>query len=367
MEEDITCDLNVLQSHLDGMLDRVQHNSLTLKRLQSFERHLLGLTTLPEMIRYILDDARQLFDLDVISLCLADPLGKVQGHLAADDGFSPMPAALQLLSDDQLLRSYFQEPGRPVLGLYQTQDLAQFFVHLQPQPASAILAPMMRRGQYLGSINLGSYSADRFISSMATDFVEHLASVVGICLENTLNFENLRHTSLFDPLTGVNNRRFLEQRIEEELDRSLRTHEPLSCLFLDVDFFKTINDTQGHTAGDYVLVMLAGAIKKQLRNNDVLARFGGEEFVALMSQTDERTAGDIAERIRTHVAGLPLEFNGVPIQVTISVGSATFNVEQHLLNRSVSEIASQLIKTADDALYQAKQNGRNRVENAGVL
>ncbi|MGZ4959742.1 MAG: DUF484 family protein [Methylomonas sp.] len=366
MEEDITTGLTVLQSHLDGMLSRVQRNSTTLKRLQRFEMRLLSLSSLAEMIEFILGESRGLFDLDVISLCLMDPKAEIAGYLDIDNYDYRSRDDLFLIGDDQFLQSSFGLPIRPFLGIYQTASCAQFFPDPNKKPASVVIAPLMRRGKCLGSLNLGSYQANRFSHGMATDFIEHIASVISICLENNLNFEIMRRTSLLDPLTGVNNRRFLEQRIEEELDRSRRTRAPLSCLFLDIDFFKHINDGFGHQAGDQVLIQVAGNIKKQLRNNDVLSRYGGEEFVVLLSQSDEKSAGEVAERIRLSIADLRLEYNDRRIPVTISVGAATYQPGE-LLKKPVAAIAIQLVQSADAALYKAKHNGRNRVENGGIL
>ncbi len=146
----------------------------------------------------------------------------------------------------------------------------------------------MRRGELLGALNLGSVEPTRFTVEMATDFLDRLRQILAVCLENTINFELLRRTSLIDTLTGVNNRRFFEQRLGEEIDRAGRSGEPLACLFLDIDHFKRVNDTYGHQTSDLVLAEVASQIRSQLRNNDVLARYGGEEFVALLSSTDER-------------------------------------------------------------------------------
>lgn len=366
MEEDLTTGLSILQSHLDVMLDRAQHNSVTMKRLQSFEMRLLALTSLSEMIKFILGEAKDLFDLDVISLCLIDAKGEISSHLTADNCPPDQCDDLLLVKDDQLFKSHFMRSGRPVIGVYQADNFKNFFSEHQ-RPASVVLAPLVRRGKFFGSLNLGSRHVERFIGTMATDFVDHLASVVCICLENILNYELLRMTSLVDPLTGVNNRRFLEQRIEEELDRSVRTREPLSCLFLDIDFFKSINDKYGHQGGDQVLAQVAATIKKQLRSNDVLARYGGEEFVALMSQSGNESACEIAERIRASVENLPISYNDQAIQVTLSVGSATFSSNANSASKPAADIAAKLIQSADDALYQAKRNGRNRVENGGLV
>jgi len=365
LEQDITTDLCVLQSHLDGMLDRVYHNSATLKRLQAFEMRLLSLNSLTDMIEFILGETRELFELDVVSLCLFDPKEEIAAHLVSDHYPYQSRTQLLMIKDERVFKQHFDFSQRPVMGLFNADKYARFFSSNAACPSSVILAPLLRRGNYLGSLNLGSYSSDRFLRNMGTDFIEHLASVLAICPENILNFETLRRTTLIDALTGVNNRRFLEQRIEEEIARSLRTRQALSCLFLDIDLFKNINDLHGHQAGDHVLTLIAGTIKKQLRNNDVLSRYGGEEFVALSSESDQQQAGEIAERIRLAISALPIQYNGNGIPVTLSIGVATFQPAADSMK--VSEIAQRLIQAADGALYQAKHQGRNRVENAGLI
>jgi len=366
LEEDITTELRVLQSHLDGMLDRVQQNSLTLRRFQVFEMRLLNLNSLAEMIDQLLQDAKTFFDLDVISFCLIDEKSEIAGFLGDDDYDYENNDGLILLTDNELLKSTFGLSPTPFLGVYKQSSCAGFFPKLERKPISVAIMPLRRRGKYLGSLNLGSYTPNRFINDMATDFIEHMVSVVSICLENNLNFEMMRRTSLIDTLTGVNNRRFLEQRIGEEIDRSQRHEEPLSCLFLDIDHFKAVNDTYGHQAGDYVLTLVAGVIKKQLRSNDVLARYGGEEFVALLANIPEVMATDIAERIRQSIEELPLVYSDKAIEVTISIGLSTYYPTKAPLITS-SDVSKKLIFSADSALYFAKQNGRNRVSTGELV
>ena len=362
MEQDITTDLSILESHLDGILDRVQENSLTLKKFQIFEKRLLNLNSLPEMIDHLLNDAKLFFDLDVVSFCLIDEKGEIASFLT-DDGYDyQKKEGLILLEDKELLKSTFGLSPRPFLGGYKNASCAGFFPHLKKKPISVAIIPLSRRGKYFGSLNLGSFSSNRFINTMATDFVEHMVSIVSICLENNLNYELMRRTSHLDTLTGVNNRRFLEQRIGEEIDRSQRNDEPLSCLFLDLDHFKSINDNHGHQAGDLVLSLVAGMIKKQLRSNDVLARYGGEEFVALLSNIGEAKAEDIADRIRERAKDLPITYAENDIHVTISIGLSEYR-PSHSPAISTKDIAVQLIHSADTALYSAKKNGRDRVAN----
>ncbi len=364
VEEDITTDIKVLESHMGGMLDRVQHNSVKLKRFQAFEMDLLRLNSLAEMIEHILNDARTFFDLDVITFCLVDEKNEIVGYLEEDGYKYQNKEGLMLLQRTEQLKKSQSYSGRPYLGRYNA-DTCEIFFPGEQKPSSVAIIPLARRGKYMGSLNFGSFKDDRFIFDMATDFVEHMVSVVSICLENNLNFETMRRTSLVDTLTGVNNRRFLEQRLGEEIDRSQRNDQPLSCLFLDIDFFKKINDTYGHQAGDEVLSIVAATIKKQLRSNDVLARYGGEEFVALLTNIGEAMALEIAERIRDSVFSSDIDSGGQQIKVSISIGASTYVSSAQKVASSV--IAEKLIQSADDALYQAKNNGRNKVEQGGAV
>ncbi|MGZ5006690.1 MAG: DUF484 family protein [Methylobacter sp.] len=361
MEEDLTSGLVVLQSHLETMLDRVQQNSATLRKFQAFEIRLLKLNALPDIIDHLLKEAKNYFDLDVISLCLIDETGEIAKALN-DNGY-PCDSKNGLILLSKALKP---TTIHPYIGVYDGIRCAGLFTHIEKQPASVAVTPLTRRDKYLGTLNLGSYQPDRFAGNMGTDFIEHLSSVVSVCLENNLNVEEMRRVSYIDALTGVNNRRFLEQRIGEELKRSQRNAKPLSCQFFDIDFFKRVNDRHGHQGGDLVLSLVAATIKHQLRDNDVFVRYGGEEFVALLSNTDEEKALETAERVRKAIQTLVIGVNDISVSVTISIGVATYIPD----GKSIfidSEVASGLIKTADSALYRAKHNGRNRVENGGVV
>jgi diguanylate cyclase (GGDEF)-like protein len=366
LETDLITDLFVLQSHLESMLERVKQNNAILNRLQAFEIELLNLVSLADMIDHILDNTRHYFDLDVISLCLIDEKKEIAKFLDEDGYEYNSKNGFILLDNNNLLQSTFGLAAHPYFGVYKNAKCDDYFSKFEKKPASVAMIPLKRRGKYLGALNLGSYQADRFANTMATDLVEHLVSVVSVCLENNLNFETINRTSFIDSLTGVNNRRFLEQRIGEELDRCRRKSDPVSCLFLDIDFFKMVNDKQGHQAGDHVLCAVANSIKAQLRSNDVLARYGGEEFVALLSEINEGMAFEIAERIRKAIYAMVIKLDEGSISVTISIGSSTY-LPDLVLSPIDNDISSRLIKLADSALYRAKRNGRNRTENGGLI
>lgn len=166
--------------------------------------------------------------------------------------------------------------------------------------------------------------------------------------------EKLKELSLTDPLTGLYNRRFFDDHFRIEFRQSRRTGRPLSVMLVDLDNFKTINDGYGHDAGDQVLLAIAEVLRHQIRRGgDLLARFGGEEFVAILPETDARSAHEIAQRILEKIRARAIVWQGEVIRVTASLGIATGTGEHP------SEIS--LFRAADAALYAAKRNGKNRV------
>jgi diguanylate cyclase (GGDEF)-like protein len=165
--------------------------------------------------------------------------------------------------------------------------------------------------------------------------------------------EDLERLSTSDALTGLHNRRYLTQRLSEELVRSYRHKGSFSVLMGDVDEFKKYNDTFGHPAGDEVLKKVASILLSSTRSVDCTARYGGEEFAVLLTGTSGDMAAEVAERIRARVEGQ--EFPGR--RITISIGIAEFPAD--------GQTADEVISCADEALYAAKRAGRNRVVRAG--
>ncbi len=361
--DELQIELCILQSHLDRLLTCIRQNEAKLCRFQSLETQLLSLNSLRELVEHVLDDTRTVFELDFVTFALVDAKGTL-GQFLKEDGLAlDSLKELILLTSDLTLKQLFGRALRPYLGVFSARHQPLF--PYQTTPASVALLPLVRRGELLGTLNLGSDEPTRFTLGMATDFLDRLRQVLAVCLENTLNFELLRRTSLIDTLTGVNNRRFFEQRLGEEIDRAGRSGEPLACLFLDIDHFKRINDSFGHQVGDLVLAEVASQIRSQLRNNDVLARYGGEEFVALLSSANAQRAIEVAERIRRRIEGHRItDHNGRTIAVTLSIGVAEYDPTQA---SPMTEIDQQrFLELADQALYTAKRSGRNRVASGGI-
>ncbi len=162
-----------------------------------------------------------------------------------------------------------------------------------------------------------------------------------------------------DPLTCLPTRRAFHEQLEREFDRARRFCSPLSCVMLDVDFFKKVNDTLGHGAGDRVLKAVADMLRGSARVNDIVARYGGEEFCVLLPETTEQAAGAWAERTRTAIAKAEIPINGESLNITISFGVAALMDD--------TGTPEDLLELADQALLVAKQCGRNRVVRIGEL
>jgi diguanylate cyclase (GGDEF)-like protein len=174
-----------------------------------------------------------------------------------------------------------------------------------------------------------------------------------VALENAFVYEKVENLAATDALTGLFNRRYFESSLACELSRAERTSSQLALLILDIDHFKSFNDTYGHAMGDVVLQRVARVLGAVLRKGDVLARLGGEEFVVLLPQVTAKGAVESAERLREAVANHEIHPGGPLKRVTVSTGVALFPAD--------AKEADALLKAADEALYQAKHLGRNRV------
>lgn len=172
-------------------------------------------------------------------------------------------------------------------------------------------------------------------------------------LETKRLMETLREANLRDPMTGLNNRRFLEEYVETLVGNVQRKKTNLAILMLDLDYFKMVNDTYGHDAGDAVLKALSKVLKQSVRASDMVIRYGGEEFLIILQETNRDNADLVAEKIRAAVEKLKTPVAGMVIEKTISIGLSDFPTD--------SDTFWQAVKYADVALYRAKETGRNRV------
>ena len=197
------------------------------------------------------------------------------------------------------------------------------------------------------------------ITTKEIGYLEEITSQAQLTITRAKSYlEVLEHATL-DALTGYNNRHQFEKRLKETTAIAKRQNQELCCIMSDIDFFKKVNDTYGHSVGDCVLKTVAKTIKKELREEDIASRYGGEEFIFLLPHTNIEEAQIVAERLRKAIEKKKINIedynieNTKEISVTISIGVSKFN--------KADKIPEILYKKADEALYQAKEGGRNRV------
>jgi len=362
--ESVLSEEQQLRDKLQTFMEQARENEQKMRRFHEQELSLIGSRTLPDLIHSILYNYRRSFSLDAVTLMIFDPEYEIR-RILEEEGvrMGDHPSLLFTNQRDRLL-ALFGDQLEPKLSSYGKEEhqflfnqLSQGYIPLR----SIALLPLIRYGELIGSFNLGSYSEERFAEHAGTDFLQRLATIVAICIENATNNERLKRVGLTDQLTRINNRRFFDQRLIEESARTMRANESISCLFVDIDHFKNINDENGHQQGDFILRESARLIREQLRNCDVIARYGGEEFSILLTNTSQRVARDVAERIRNRLDRYPFELpeSGKTLHVTVSIGISTLSSLQGL--EDTTRLGRILIENADQALYVAKSDGRNCV------
>lgn len=207
----------------------------------------------------------------------------------------------------------------------------------------------------LGLILLARKKPNSFTQT-ETSLINSIATQVARVLDKILIYEHTRELSITDELTQIFNRRYFNQRFEREMQRAIRYERPLSIIMVDIDYFKTYNDTHGHLYGDVVLQKVAKILGSNLRKADIVARFGGEEFVVLLPEIDKSGAVQVAEKLR-----MAIESYNFPKAATQPAGRLTISLGVGVYPDDAVN-AEDLLQIADRALYVAKENGRNRVE-----
>lgn len=345
-----------LQQQLDDLLRTTSTHRWLLEHVQNFEVQLLGCDRFEPLLDALLNGGKEQLEVDSISLWLLDPEHSAR-DLLPNRHLGQYP--VQFLDEALTLHELYENNPRPLIGPLTTAERRQLFD--DPNIESAILLPLRRHDYLIGSLNIGSCSNSRFDSPQHTAFFQHLATVLAVCLENSISQEHLQRLTITDMLTRTHNRRYFMKRFGDELNRATRTGHPLSCLFIDLDHFKKINDTFGHTAGDRVLRSVAHQIQQLLRRPDTLARYGSEEFTLLLPDSDKEQAVQTAERIRQTIAAhRTFDQQEREIPVTLSIGVSCYQ-GRGLRDADLSHIQDQLLHQADRALYHAKAQGRNQV------
>ena len=368
-----------LRKKLKALMSQAQKNEDKLQKMQEQELLFVSANSLPQLIDIILQQYRDAYELDYVSLLLIDKDHEIR-HVVEfmSPGLLKLPTLIFADTHTQLENVIMAQMGtkektnpidnqktlfpnfkdEPYLGKCTDACKDLLFPSIHKNAECVAIIPLIRNNKLIGSLNLASFDSARFISGTGTNLIKRLSSIVAVCIENAINNEKLKLLGLTDALTGIHNRRYFMQRLEEEIVSGTRQKLPVSCLFIDIDHFKSFNDIYGHAVGDQVLRDVANIIKKQMRLSDVLARYGGEEFAVLLTNTDTVLAQEIAERIRTSISNTKFIVDSLSedLNVTVSIGCTTMKDTD---SKNITSLGEGLLNSADQALYISKGAGRN--------
>ncbi len=349
----------ILRHTLHILNGKAERNRDMLHTFQEIELCLLSCNGFDDLLDMILISLKEYFSLDAVNLVIFDPEQTTQ-DLLKNYQLPPFPGCLKFTESYHSLKQLYPGTHKPHLGV-PGQKLKEYAFTARPRIQSSALLPLVRHNIIIGSLHLGSNDPSRYHKDVATDYITHFASIISVCIENCINQETLHRLSIIDMLTKVNNRRSFDQELLKEISRSNRNQAPMSCLFVDLDHFKQINDSYGHQTGDRVLHRTAQTIKRQLRKIDFIARYGGEEFAVLLPACDNTRAQQIAENIRAKVERTQFVSEvGEPIKLTLSIGISTCPPHEHDA-ANIKEMAKMVVACADKGVYEAKRRGRNCV------
>ncbi len=229
--------------------------------------------------------------------------------------------------------------------------------HMAMDPKAALKShltlPLAVEEEIIGCVSLNSDQPNAY-DAQDLQFFSVIGYQMAATLKHFQRFSSVKTMAIYDTLTGLYNRRYLEERLITETQKAFYGGSPLSLVMVDIDHFKKVNDTFGHTTGDLVLKEIASLLKNSVRKKDTVARYGGEEFILILPEAGLEETTIIAERIRRQIENTPFEMEQTRLNLTVSLGISNFP-SHHARSKE------DLVKMADQALYDAKRGGRNRV------
>ncbi len=347
-----------LKSELERLRSELDYRSHIAESLQHFLERISS-SDPPQTYNSVLTNSKELLEADRLSLLAFDEVPN-ELILRAAIGLSVEPSEVSRLRLGEGISGGVLKSEKPLV----VQNIEEGGFESAPpernyRTKSFISYPLTIGGRKIGVLNATDKSSGGNFDEVDLNVLELIGPQVAVALERAEWQERATEfqlMSITDLLTSLPNRRYLEVRLAEELNRSKRYYYPMSFLMIDIDDFKSYNDLNGHQAGDLALQISARCLKATLRSADVAARYGGEEFCILLPQTPVHEAKVIAERIRQRMASTNYPHGNTQTlgSVTISIGVSTFTKE--------IDTAERIISAADSALYKAKDKGKNRIE-----
>ncbi len=347
-----------LQIEIDRLRGELEYRTHLAQSLQSFLERISS-TDPDKTYNLILTHSRELLQAERASLWVFDESSN-EIILRAAAGFIDAQKDVARLRIGEGISGRVLASGQPlIIDNLLAAGLTPASAERKYKTNSFISYPITMGGRKIGVLNVTDKIGGHNFNAVDLSLLDVIGPQIAVALERAEWQERATQfqlMSITDPLTGLLNRRYLEERLTEELNRSKRYSYPMSCLMIDIDDFKSYNDRNGHQAGDVALKITAHSLKAVLRSADIACRYGGEEFCILLPQTSLNEAGVIAERMRQKVTETDYPYGKAQPRgtVSVSIGISTFG--KHI------DTAESIIAAADRALYSAKHLGKNRIE-----
>lgn len=256
------------------------------------------------------------------------------------------------LEMETLLNIFFEQVQSTVAfdGFSYKLDLLDIEINVGKQSIHSCSYRLITQQDYLGELTF--YRNKRF-PERDLAVLEGLLNVIVFPLRNAIRYQDAVTAALADPLTGAGNRIALTSTLQREIELAKRYEQSMAVLMVDLDHFKCINDSFGHTMGDQILKQLVQTIKGEIRGSDIVFRYGGEEFVVLLTNTNQSTALEVAERLRQSVNKMELAREGKAVNASVSIGVSMLHPD---------DTVTRILERADFAMYNAKSEGRDQVK-----
>ncbi len=330
-----------------SLLERLKHNEIIARRFHEIEISILTILNFQDFIEELLSEIGSKFSVPHTWLTIIEE-SSISKYLQNIQNSELLSTSTAFLSK----KEFIEITNNRLKPLLSNENLDRFNPMIPQasnyQIGSIAIAPITLDGEIVGSFNQADNDIHRFEPGIDTSLLEQLALKVSLCLSNVTAHEQLKFLAFHDPLTGLLNRGVMERVLEREFQRSKRYHIDLTVLFLDLDDFKSINDTFGHDNGDLALCHTASCLNSLKRDSDIVARFAGDEFVVILPSTNKKQAENYIKRVKQKLSNEPLKACDTTFYVQLSYGLSSVFEEG-------MESSAILLKAADKRLYQAKK------------
>lgn len=335
-----------------SVLERLKSNEIIARKFHEIEISILTILNFQDFIENLLSEISTKFSVPFAWLSIIDE-SRIAGYLRNINNSDLLKKSTAFLPKETFI-TLTNNRLKPLLA---NKDIGQFKALLpedsDPNIGSIAIAPITLDGEIVGSFNQADKNIMRFKPGIDTSLLEQLALKVSLCLSNVTAHEQLKFLAFHDPLTGLLNRGVMERVLDREFMRSKRYHIDLTVIFLDLDDFKSINDTYGHDVGDVALCHIADSLTRHKRDSDIVARFAGDEFVVILPSTNKKQAQVYIDRVKNTLVQEPVKSGDSSFHLKLSHGISS------IFDKGMDRSAV-LLKAADKKLYQAKKQKKSR-------